>query len=256
MSCDCGKCREHYRTLGIGYGIPSESDIQEAYKESAKQWHPDLYENFASLRADAEERFKQIQVAYRELKEHNSIEGEAPAQSIRTGSPAPGVRTDSPAQGVREEVVREAPKETPTISFAGARGCLVGPKFTPEAEEIISRYLGKLGTPLAIVDLGGSFAQFILLAQLGIVVRDGRNIVSLLWYKDLGEINLIDRQRQGKLGMWQSFVGSVSGSQGKFALDICRNNGMLFYSISGQVDDGVKTVIYEFLQNRKRQTQP
>jgi hypothetical protein len=31
---------------------------------------------------------------------------------------------------------------------------------------------------------------------------------------------------------------------------------MLFYSISGQVDDGVKTVIYEFLQNRKRQTQP
>jgi len=256
MSCDCGKCRELYRTLGIGYGIPSESEIQDAYREAIKQWHPDLFENFASLRADAEERFKQIQIAYRELKEHNTIGGEAPAPSIRTDSPAQSIRTESPAQSARAEVVRETPKEAPAISFGGAPGCLVGPKFTPEAEEIISRYLGKLGTALAIVDLGGSYSQFLLIAQLGIVARDARNIVSLLWYKDLGEISLIDRQRQGKLGMWQSFVGSVSGSQGKLVLDICRNNGMLFYSISGQVDDGVKKVIYDFLLSRKLQPQP
>ena len=71
MSCECAQCRQHYRTLGIAFGMPSESEIEEAYQEAVKQWHPDLYENYASLRADAEEHFKQIQVAYRELKEHN-----------------------------------------------------------------------------------------------------------------------------------------------------------------------------------------
>lgn len=244
MSCDCGKCREHYRTLGIGYGIPSESEIQDAYREAIKQWHPDLYENFASLRADAEERFKQIQVAYRELKEHNAV------------------LMESPAQGVSAEVVLERPKDTPSISFGDAPGCLVAPHFTPEAEEIISRYLGKLGTALAIVDLTGarsqtgSYAQFVLLAGLGIMVRDTRNIVSLLWYKDLGEINLIDKQKHGKLGMWQSLVGSASGSQPKYALEIYRSNGTLFYSISGQVDDSVKKVIYDFLLHEKQQPHP
>ena len=73
MSCECAQCRQHYRTLGIAFGIPEESAIEEAYREGVKQWHPDLYENYASLRADAEEHFKQIQVAYRELKEHNAV---------------------------------------------------------------------------------------------------------------------------------------------------------------------------------------
>jgi hypothetical protein len=228
MSCDCGKCKEHYRTLGIAYGIPSEDDIQEAYRESAKQWHPDLYENFASLRADAEEHFKHIQIAYRELKEHNTIGGEAPTQSVRT---------DSPVQGVRVEAAREAPRDTPSISFGGALGCQVAPDFTQEAQEIISRNLGKLGTAVALVDLGGSYAQFMLLAQLGMMVRDNRNLVSMLWYKDLGEISLTEKQ--GKVGMWQSLVGGASGSHAKSVLEICRNNGTIFYSVSGQVDDSV-----------------
>ena len=242
MSCDCGKCREHYRTLGVGYGIPTESEIQDAYREAIKQWHPDLYENFASLRADAEERFKQIQVAYRELKEHNAV------------------AMESPAEIASAEIVPEKPEDTPSISFGGAPGCLVAPHFTPEAEEIIGHYIGKLGMAVAIVDLTGSrsqtrsYAQFFLLADLGIMVRDAHNIVSLLWYKDLGEINLIDRQKHGKLGMWQSLVESVSGSQTKYALEIYRINGALFYSISGQVEDSVKTAINDFLQLKKIQS--
>lgn len=241
MSCDCGQCREHYRTLGIAYGIPSESEIQEAYRESVKQWHPDLYENFASLRADAEEHFKHIQIAYRELREHNTIGGEAPDQSSRA---------ESPIQGVRSVVVREAP----AISFGGAPGCFVRPDFTPEAEGIISRYLGKLGTAFAIVDLGGNFNQFVLLAQLGIVVRDARNIVSLLWYKDLGDMNLIEKH--GKPSMWQNLVSGAAGSQTKIELEIGRNNGTLFYSISNQAEDSVKKAIYDFLLNAKLQAQP
>jgi hypothetical protein len=254
MSCDCGKCREHFRTLGIAYGVPSESEIQEAYKESAKQWHPDLYENFASLRADAEEHFKHIQIAYRELKEHNGTAGESPTQSAGTESPVQSAWTGSPAESVRTEAVREAPKDTPSISFGSALGCQVAPHFTPEAEEIISRYLGKLGTALAIVDLGGSYTQFLLLAQLGILVRDARSMVSMLWYKDLGEISLAGKQ--GKASMWQSLVGGASGSQHKSTLEIYRNNGMLFYSVSSQVDDSVKKVIYDFLLHEKLHPHP
>jgi hypothetical protein len=254
MSCDCGKCKEHYRTLGIAYGIPSESDIQEAYKESAKQWHPDLYENFASLRADAEEHFKHIQIAFRELKEHNAIGGEAPTQSARTESPSQSSRTGSQSQSGGAEAVRETPGDTPAISFGGALGCQVAPDFTQEAQEIISRNLGKLGTAVALVDLGGSYAQFMLLAQLGMMVRDNRNLVSMLWYKDLGEISLTEKQ--GKVGMWQSLVGGASGGHAKSVLEICRNNGTIFYSVSGQLDDSVKRVIYDFLLHQKLHLQP
>jgi hypothetical protein len=263
MSCDCGQCKQHYKTLGLTFGIPSEAEILEAYKEGVKQWHPDLYENFATLRADAEEHFKEIQIAYREIREHSGGAADSPSESTKE-SPREAPR-ESPRESPRDpawEVPRESPArgtyqrsaEAPAISFGGARGCFVGPKFPPAAEEIISRYLGKLGTAIAIVDLGGSFNQFVLLAQLGIVVRDARNIVSLLWYKDLGEMNLIEKH--GKPSMWQNLVGGAAGSQAKQELEIGRNNGTLFFSISSQAEDSVKKVIYDFLLNAKRQAQP
>jgi hypothetical protein len=247
MSCDCGQCRQHFRTLGIAYGVPSESEIQDAYNEAVKQWHPDLYENYASLRADAEERFKEIQVAYRELKEHNGGAVEAPAEEsfVPSVSYAPSAQSAQPAQ----------PAATPVLSFGGALGTQTGPHFTPDVEELIAAHLGRLGKALAIVDLSGArqtggYAQFLLLAELGMIARDQRKIVSLLWYKDLGEINLIDKQ--GKPGIWQSLAG-VSGSQPKYALEIYRNNGVLFLTISAQADDSVKKIIYDFLLNRKSQ---
>ena len=87
------------------------------------------------------------------------------------------------------------------------------------------------------------------------MMRDARNIVSLLWYTDMGEIHLIDSRKQGKPSSWQRFVGGLSGSQSDYALQIYRNNGIAFYAISGQVDDSVKTVIYDFLLHQKSQTQ-
>jgi hypothetical protein len=240
MSCDCVQCRQHYRTLGIAYGIPSESAIQEAYQEAVKQWHPDLYESYASLRADAEEHFKQIQVAYRELKEHNTVSEELPVESV----------------------VIQPHEATPSISFGDAPGCLTAQQFTPQVEEMIAGHLGRLGMALAIVDLAGTrshtgaYSQFLLLATRGIMVRDSRNIISVLWYTDLGEINLIDQRRHGKLSPWQKFVGGGSGSSSNYVLQIDRSNGTHFYSISGQADDSVKTIIYDFLMRQKPQTHP
>jgi hypothetical protein len=261
MSCDCAQCRQHYRTLGIAFGIPEESAIEEAYREGVKQWHPDLYENYASLRADAEEHFKQIQIAFRELKEHNPAVAESPVDSTVVQPPSVRIQPDVGVQP-KEEAPVFAYRAAPAISFGDAPGCLVAPHFTPEAEEMIAQHLGKLGAPLAIVDLTGtrslprSYAQFLLLTELGIMVRDARKIVSLLWFRDLGEINLIDKQKPGKSGMWQSLFEGVSGSQSKCVLQIYRNNGTLFYSLSGQADDSVKKVIYDFLHRKKNQSQP
>jgi hypothetical protein len=304
MSCDCGQCRQHYRTLGIAFGIPEESEIQQAYQEAVKQWNPEFFQDFASLRADAEEHFEQIQIAFRELKEHNAALAESAGESAAVQPPSvvidpsaflrstvvsepsvvsepavftqpsfvsePAVFTQpnavsepavlaQPSAVFERSVVREA---APSISFGDAPGCLVGPHFTPEAEEMIRQHLGKLGAPLAIVDLSGTrsplrnYAQFLLLTELGIMVRDVRKIVSLLWFRDLGEVILIDKQKPGKSGMWQSLFDGGSSSQSKSVLEIYRNNGTLFYSLSSHAEDNVKKVIYDFLLGKRNQSQP
>jgi hypothetical protein len=238
MSCECAQCRQNYRTLGVAYGIPTEAEIQEAYREAIKQWHPDLFENYAGLRADAEEHFKQIQIAYRELKEHNATPEESPEES---------------AEELPAESVLEKPEAGPSISFGGAPGCLVAPQFTAEVEEIIARCLGKIDTALAIIDLDGArsrvatYAHFLLLTTRGIMVRDSRGIVSLLWYKDLGEVNLIDKHKDGKLSLSQRLIEMISASQSDYSLKIYRSDGTHFFSMTDQVDDSVKKVIYNIL---------
>jgi hypothetical protein len=230
------------------FGVPSESEIEEAYREGVKQWHPDLYENYASLRAGAEEHFKQIQIAWRELKEHGGTSEESPA----AGSPAAGVPVESPFVSPR------AVEQRPAISFGGAPGCLIASQFTVETEEIIARHLGKSDTALAIVDLdnarshAASYSHFFLLATRGIMVRDARGIVSLLWYKDLGEVSLIDKRKNGKLSLSQRLLGS----QHNYSLQINRSDRTLYFSITNQVDDNVKIVIYNFLLQQKTQVQP
>jgi hypothetical protein len=239
MPCDCDQCHQHCRTLGLAIGAPSKEAIHKAYRKSAKLWHPDLFEKYPRLRSEAEEHFKQVQVAYQELTMHNA---------------APVVL---PVQG---DFTRHV--DLPSISFGGAPGCLVAPNFTPHAEEIIAGYLGTLETVLAIVDLAGPqshngiFSQFFLLASQGIMVRDDHNIVSLLWYADLGEMKLIDRRRKGNLSPWQRIVEGIYGSQPNYSLQIHRRNGTHFCTISGQVDDGVKTIIYKFLMRQKSQMHP
>ena len=238
MSCECAQCRQHYRTLGIAFGIPEESAIEEAYREAVKQWHPDLYENYASLRADAEEHFKQIQIAFRELKEHNAAVAESPVESAVVQP--------------QEEVPSTSVEAAPSISFGDAPGCLVAPQFTAEVKEIIERHLAKSDTPLAIIDLNGArsranYSHFFLLTNRGIMVRDLRNAVSALWYKDIGQVNFVDKGNTGKSIFWQQ----ISGGQPKRSLEIYRNNGTLFFSIPDAVDDNIKGILHNFLSLQK-----
>jgi len=245
MSCECAQCRQHYKTLGIAFGIPDESAIEEAYREGVKQWHPDLYENYASLRADAEEHFKQIQVAYRELNEHNKGSADLPVESVVVRSPS---------------VDTQPKEESSVISFGGAPGCLTAKQFTPQIEEMIAPHLGKLGMAQAIIDITGSrsysYSQFLVLASRGLMARDARHNISVLWYADLGEIKLIDPQKQSKPSGWQKFMGGLSGGPQGYVLQIDRGNGANFLSISSQLDDSVKMVIYNFLVQQKEQAHP
>jgi hypothetical protein len=239
MSCECAQCRQHYRTLGIAFGIPEESAIQAAYQEAVKQWHPDLYENYASLRADAEEHFKQIQVAYRELQEHNSVAAQPAVESVV----------------VKPQQPQEQAAAAPVISFSDAPGCLIARQFTTEVEEIIARHLGKADKAIAIVDLSGArsyparYSHFLLMASRGMLLRDARGLVSLLWYKDLGEVNLTDKRKGGKSG----FMGILTGGRNNCSLNIRRNNGSTYLALTDQVEDTVKEVIYDFLLRQKTQ---
>jgi hypothetical protein len=234
--------------------VPSESEIEAAYQESVKQWHPDLYKDYASLRAEAEERFEQIQLAYRELKEHFGAGGSTPvrassAPSAQSASYAPSVPYFETAQPVSE----------PELSFGGAPGCLIAAQFNSEIKEMIAGHMGSQDKAMAIVDLGGSharfasYAQFLLIGNRGIMVRNARNIVSLLWYKDLGELRWTEGQSGSKSGNWQKFIGNLSGGSGGCQLAIYRSDGALFLSLTDQVEDGVKRTLYNFFLGKKAQ---
>jgi hypothetical protein len=234
MPCVCEQCIQHARTLGLANSPDSKSAIRKAYRAAAKLWHPDHFENYPAQRQVAEERFKQIQVAYRELLEHN----------------------ENPRQFPIEDPFNQTPKpeaHTPAISFGGTPFCFVAPDFSLPAERIIERHVPDPADALAIVDLSGAgshtgtFSQFILFTRHGILVRDLRQVVSLLWYAHLGAINLIDQRRNGRLPMQQRIAEKISGIQQKYALEIRRRDGTIFCSIAGQVDDSVKRVMYSFL---------
>jgi hypothetical protein len=292
MSCSCARCMEHYRTLGIAFGVPSESALQAAYGEALKQWNPDQYEDYPSLRADAEDHLKQVQLAYRELKEHSATPGGLPVERAAKPEDAPLISrpiSEPFSRPVSDSFSRPSPEPfsspvsepaspsisqpiagpvspsfseiaSPSISFGDAPGCQTAPHFTEKIEEIINRHRGKLGMALAIVDLGGaragSYSQFLLLAAAGILVRDYRQNISLLWYRDMGEVNLIDKHKSGKSGFSNMLFGKLASGQPKYELQIFRSDGTHFFSITDPVDDHVKKVIDDFLLSQKTQVHP
>ncbi len=247
MPCDCDQCRQHCMTLGLDLFAPSKAAIRKAYREAAKRWHPDRFEKQPHLRSQAEEKFKQIQAAYEALTKHSATPVALPVEDAVAGPAAPPSTRRPPP---------------PPISFGGAPGCLVGPHFAAPIEKMIAEFRPTLETILAIVDLegpnseNGGFSQFLLLASEGIMMRDSRQIVSLLWYADLGEIKLVDRRKNGKPSLWQEIADSLHGNRSNYSLQIYRRNGAHFYSVSGPVDDNVKTIIYKFLMRQKIQTHP
>jgi hypothetical protein len=236
MPCACDQCLQHARTLGLEASASSLEAIRKAYRDAVKLWHPDRFEGDPSHLPAAEEHFKQVQVAYRALTEHNR---------------SPVILS---LESIAAKPVRPA-----SLSFGKAPGVFTAPRLPPQVEQIIAAQLGPDHKALAIVDLSrdgtnpGDFSRFLLLASHAVIVRGAEGNDAIIWYTDLGEITLIDHRIDGKLGVWQTVLEKVSGTEQKYTLEIHRRNGAHFFSLSGETDDSVKKVIYNFLLHKKYQ---
>jgi hypothetical protein len=248
MPCACEKCLQHARTLGLAEGPVAKAGLRKAFHAAAKLWHPDRFENDPVQRLEAEEKFKTIQAAYSELNEH----------------------FENPVQPFTEPVAAYAPAEDffvrparvnqePGISFGGAHGCYVAPDFPAKAFDAAYAHVHEPDRPLALVDLSrhgsalGDLSRYILFSLHGILVCETLRQISLLWYEDLGELRFVDQRKQGKLPLRHRFIEKISGTEQKYALEIYRRDGTLFYAIASQADDSVKKVIYNFLQQKRLQ---
>ncbi len=124
---------------------------------------------------------------------------------------------------------------------------------------VIAAHLQETESAVAFIDLSVAGvrkeigSRYLLLTSHRIIVRDVMSVVSLLWYTDLGEVQLLDRHERKKSGLWQRIVEKAWGIKHRYTLQINRLNGTHFYSIAGQAHDNVKKVVYNFLLQMKQQ---
>jgi DnaJ domain len=239
MPCSCDQCRRHASTLGLAAAASTKKAIHKAYRDAVKLWHPDRFADDPSQQPDAEEKFKHVQVAYRELTEH----------------------FEQPTLFPMDAIAAE-PQPVALLSFGDAPGCFTAPRLPPHVEKMIAADLGPDQKALAIVDLSpdgqaaGDFSQFLLVASHAVIVRDSAETPSILWYSDLGEVHLIDQRVSGDVGRWEKLLGTMSGNQRIYSLRIYRRSGAPFFTLAGQADDSVKKVIYNFLLRKKYEARP
>lgn len=107
---------EHcYRVLEID-SCASIDEIKRAYRKLAKVWHPDRFVGDPELQADADEKLKQINAAYRYLKQHRSA-GDRPAPQ-----PNPAAKTTPPKPTAAQEnqvrvTTQSGPRKDPAEVF-------------------------------------------------------------------------------------------------------------------------------------------
>ncbi len=67
ISIDIDRC---YAILGVGYGA-SADELKFAYRDLVREWHPDKHQHDSRKQKQAEEKLKQINVAYERLKTYS-----------------------------------------------------------------------------------------------------------------------------------------------------------------------------------------
>lgn len=239
MACICKSCVEHSRTLGVGQAFPSKHAIHKAYRAAAMRWHPDRFQGDERKRLEAEERFKRIQSAYLALCEHF----ENPQRRPRESEFVTPLRREKP----------------PEIFFGDAPGCYAGPNFPPAVQAcIVASRPETSESPVGFVDMAPEkkrISQFILLTNHRMYIRDETELLSVIWYDDLGEIKLVDLEALNKGRVWQRIAGQLSGRGTRNALEISRLNGKPFYVLTDRPDDRAKKVVYNFLRQMKSKSQ-
>jgi hypothetical protein len=254
MACVCRTCVQHFPVLGIADPPRTKTAVHKAYRTAAKLWHPDRYENNQRKRLEAEEQFKRIQVAYRELCEHFDNPKRRPVERVYRSHSVDDVFGGERFSG------GSAP---PTIFFGDAHHCFSIAHFPEGAEKIIvGCALGGAESPVGFVNMSGEMLQqdiperYILLTNHRLFIRDSSELVHVLWYADLGDIHYIDRHAEKKKRLSHRLFGWLLDKERRFTLRIERRDGTKFYSLKDTPDDRVKKVIYNFLQQMRAKSQP
>ena len=77
----------HYRELNLE-PTATRAEIDRAYKDLVKVWHPDRFTHNPSLRAKAEQKLKRINIAYQFILERSTVPS-ATTRPPRTPGPGP-----------------------------------------------------------------------------------------------------------------------------------------------------------------------
>jgi curved DNA-binding protein CbpA len=80
------------RILELPDDAPDEQ-VRTSYRELVNVWHPDRFEHDPKLKHRAEEKLKEINIAYEWLKTHPGAES-GPAENRSEPGPGPTYRTD------------------------------------------------------------------------------------------------------------------------------------------------------------------
>lgn len=78
-----------FTTLGVGPET-DEAQAKRAYKVQVRRWHPDQFPEGSDSKTEAEERLKQINIAYARVKVHLALHRPDPAVSASATPPHPG----------------------------------------------------------------------------------------------------------------------------------------------------------------------
>ena len=160
-----------------------QSRASKAYRSAAKLWHPDRFETTPRPSAlEAEEHFKLIQVAYRELSEHYEnplkLSSRASPKSPRRSSLLPPAESASPAP--------RSPKTTALSPSAMPPAASSLRTFPPTRVRSFSNATWKppsgpwpSSTSRPPAAARRQFSQFILLTSPRVFVRNALNIVCL-----------------------------------------------------------------------------
>jgi hypothetical protein len=98
-----------YKILGVQPQDTQET-IRKAYLKLIKQWHPDYHAHDLTEQRKAEEKFRQIQEAYEQIKHHGQCSGPSPQQPFAEKHHPPeevslAAKSISPEQWYQKAVV-------------------------------------------------------------------------------------------------------------------------------------------------------
>jgi len=131
-----------YEMLGVVFGA-SEDDIKHAYRDLVQVWHPDRFAHNPSLQEKAQEKLKEINVAYDKIKSHTSASNNN-HESSKPSSSSSTTNNEQNARGPQKEPKRE---EVSILKDMTARSILNSWSITNSGA---LKYLGAFADDLVI----------------------------------------------------------------------------------------------------------